>query len=110
MVEFPSSADKRRTLSPSPSRFAGPSLSRKGLLDSYILCRRGLLSPQPSLSSRHSLPGSIALSARHDADKEISLLAAGEETEVAGHRNTLTPMDPGNKSRDDNGKIVGLLR
>jgi hypothetical protein len=55
------------------------------------------------------LPGSIALSARYDADKEISALAAGEETEVAGHRNTLTPMDPGNKSRDDKGKIVGLL-
>jgi hypothetical protein len=53
------------------------------------------------------LPGSIALSARYDAEKEISALAAGEETEVAGHRNTLTPMDPGNKSRDDMGICSG---
>src|SRR3546814_1290785 len=59
------------------------------------------------LSSRHSLPGPIALSVQYGVDGELPTPAAGEEANVTGHHHALTPMGPGNKSRDDICVVVG---
>src|SRR3546814_6155067 len=56
---------------------------------------RGTLTPTtPRLSSRDLFPGPNALTAQS---------AAGRNANVAGKRHALTPLGPGNKSRDDSG-------
>src|SRR3546814_14551047 len=58
---------------------------------------RGTLTPNtPRLSSRDLFPGPNALTAQS---------AAGRNANVAGNRHALTPLGPGNKSRDDSGVV-----
>src|SRR3546814_7197179 len=58
---------------------------------------RGTLTPTtPRLSSRDLFPGPNALTAQS---------AAGRNANVAGNRHALTPLGPGNKSRDDSGVV-----
>src|SRR3546814_14391069 len=60
------------------------------------------------LSSRHLLPGPIALAAVDDADKERMVPAAGTDAKGIEHRHAPTLMGPGDQPRDANGVGAGV--
>jgi len=85
-------------------------MQRAGLIEAAVLFLRGEAvavggSPlaTPRLSSRGLSPGPMALSAVEAFPRGGAAFAAGETASVVKDRHALTPMGPGNKSRDDSG-------
>src|SRR3546814_4458559 len=76
------------------ARSSMPTLRKRHMLERLALASR-------RLSSRHSLPGPIALSAA---------LAVGEDTGVVDRRHTLTPLGPGDKIGRDTSELQSLMR